>query len=150
MTPLLRIAVGVAVLAAAGCGGTVDVAGKVTYKGKPVMYGTVLLIGADGIPKSGAIQPDGTYQVDGVKPGPAKATVSSPAPPGSPAAIAADQRAGRGGRDPNDDRKVAEAQPVSPEVAKGWFPIPDKYADPLKSGLTADVKSGQPVDLDLK
>jgi len=146
MTAFLRTALGIALLAATGCGGTADVAGKVTFQGKPVVFGTVVVIGSDGIPKSGAIQPDGTYRVRGVKTGTAQVTVSSPPPPG--VATAGKKK---GGRDEDDDRRPADAgNAVSPEVAKGWFAIPDKYADPARSGLTAEVKSGQPVDIDLK
>ena len=35
-------------------------------------------------------------------------------------------------------------------MIKSWFAIPDKYGDPAKSELTAEVKSGQPLDIDLK
>ncbi len=31
----------------------------------------------------------------------------------------------------------------------GWFPLPDKFADPATSGLTLQVGGG-PADLDLK
>lgn len=147
MTALLRTATGIAVLATAGCGGTADVAGKVTFQGKPVVFGTVVVIGGDGIPKSGPIQPDGTYRVGGVKIGPAKVTVSSPPPPG----VVPGGRKPKVGRDADDERTPADAgASVSPEVAKGWFPLPEKYADPARSGLTADAKPGQRVDLDLK
>ena len=84
--------------------------------------------------------------MSGVKLGAAKVTVSSPPPPGSR------QAAEEGhGRDADDDEQVvADETRSDPEVVKNWFPLPDKYADPAKSGLTADVKSGQPVDIDLK
>jgi hypothetical protein len=146
MRTLIGTAVGVAFLAAAGCGGgTADVAGKVTYQGKPVVFGTVLVIGPDGVPKSGAIQRDGTYRVAGVKVGAAKVSVSSPPPPGSP------KFAGRKvGRDAVDDDKVITEEPVDPEVAKSWFPIPERYADPEKSGLKADVAADRPFDIDMK
>jgi hypothetical protein len=148
MTALLRTAIGVIVLALAGCGGdTTDVSGKVTYMGKPVMFGTVQVIGSDGVPKSGPIQPDGTFRVSGVKLGPAKVMVSSPPPPGSAAAAPK----GRGARDPDDDRRPADADtPVSPEVAQGWFPIPEKYAHPDKTDLSMDIRAGQPLEIELK
>jgi hypothetical protein len=148
MTALLRTAVGIAVLALVGCGGdTADVAGKVTFQGKPVVFGTVLVIGPDGVPKSGAIQPDGTYRVSSVKTGTARVTVSSPPPPGL---IPAGKKP-RVGKEEADERMPADANnSVSPEVAKGWFPLPQKYADPELSGLTADVKAGHPVDIGLK
>jgi hypothetical protein len=145
MRALIGAAVGVVVLAAAGCGGgTADVAGKVTYQGKPVVFGTVLVIGSDGVPKAGAIQKDGTYRVSGVKLGAAKVTVSSPPPPGSRKA------APREGRDAADDERRVADEPVDPELVKSWFPLPERYADPAKSDLTTDVKPGQPFDIDLK
>ena len=146
MRALIGAAVGVAVLTAAGCGGgTADVAGKVTFQGKPVVFGTVLVIGADGVPMAGAIQKDGTYRVSGVKLGAAKVTVSSPPPPGSRKAAGR-----RGGRDVIDDERIVAEEPVDPELVRNWFPIPERYADPAKSDLATDVKPGQPFDIDLK
>jgi hypothetical protein len=147
MRTLLTIALGLAAVAAVGCGGTTSVEGKVSYQGKPVAFGSVVVIGTDNIPKSGAIQPDGGYRVSGVKPGPVKLGVSSPPPPGAQVA-----RKARLGRDADDDerRPADEERPASPEVLKAWFPLPGKYADPTQSGLTADVRSGQPVNLELK
>ena len=134
------------VFAAAGCGGgTADVSGKVTYQGKPVVFGTVVLIGPDGVPKSGPIQPDGSFRVTGVKPGAAKVAVSSPPPPGA----TLPKKGPAIGRDAGDKPPENET-PVSPEVARNWFPLPDKFADPAQSGATADVQSGKPVDIDLK
>ena len=147
MRALIAGAVSAAVLAAAGCGGgTTDVAGKVTYQGRPVVFGTVLVIGPDGVPKSGPIRKDGTFRVAGVKLGAATVTVSSPPPPGW------QQKAGgrKQGREADDGDKVVADEPVDPDVVKSWFPPPDRYADPARSDLRADVKPGQPLDLDLK
>jgi hypothetical protein len=37
-----------------------------------------------------------------------------------------------------------------PEV-KGWFPIPEKYDTPFKSGLTFTIKRGEnTIDIDLQ
>src|SRR2546425_1254655 len=50
-----------------GCGTRVgDVSGKVTYKGRPVVCGSVVLVGPDGMTKVGAINQDGSYVVKGV------------------------------------------------------------------------------------
>src|SRR5690242_8111846 len=71
----------VGLLAVAGCGaGRGTVSGKVTYKGKPVVTGTVSVIGSDGIQYAAQITPQGTYSVPDVPAGPAKFTVSSPNP----------------------------------------------------------------------
>lgn len=149
MSILIRTAAVAFALAAAGCGGgTVDVVGKVTHNGKPVVYGTVVLVGSDGLPKSGPIQPDGSFRVAGVATGTAKVSVSSPQPPGA----AAPARKPRGGRDADDEERTPPpaVAPADPEVIKGWFPLPEKYGDPAKSDLVVEVKGGQPIDLDLK
>lgn len=135
-----------ALVALAGCGGgTTDVSGKVTHQGKAVVYGTVLILSDGAQPKSGVIGPDGTFTVSGVRVGPAKVAVSSPRPPGSEPAKKA-----RAGRDGDDDKPPPEETPAAPEVIKSWFAIPDKYGDPAKSGLTVEIKAGQPLELDLK
>jgi hypothetical protein len=146
MTRHCRTLVLFAALGLAGCdGGTTDVSGTVKYKGKPVVYGTVVVLGADGQPKAGEIRPDGTFRVGGVRRGPARVAVSSPPPPGSEP-----PRKPKAGRDADDDKPIPEVPPAPPEVIKNWFPIPDKYGDPAKSELTAEVESGRPLDLDLK
>ena len=147
MTSLIRTAIAIAALSAVGCGGgTADVSGKVTFKGKPVVYGTVVVVGSDGIPKSGAIQPDGTYRVSGVTLGAARLAVTSPRPPGSQTAPK------KQGRDVDDDEKPRPdpPPPAPPEVIQNWVAIPEKYGDPAKSELTVEVKSGSPHDIDLK
>jgi hypothetical protein len=145
MTHPFRAGLGVALLALAGCGGgATDVTGTVTYQGKPVVFGTVQVIGSDGLPKSGPIQPDGTFKVSGVKLGPAKVTVSSPKPPGSASAPR------RGGRDQDDEDRRPVETPASPAVIAAWVQLPEKYGDPEKTDLKVDIKSGQPLDLDLK
>lgn len=135
---------------AAGCGSkTADVTGKVTFQGKPVVYGTVVIIGSDGLPKAGDLKPDGTYRVADVAVGPVKVAVSSPPPPGSEPPKKAKVA---GGRDAGEDDKQPPpaATPADAAVAKNWVPLPEKYGDPDKSGLTATVAAGQPLDLDLK
>jgi hypothetical protein len=70
--------------------------------------------------------------------------VSSPRPPGS-------EPAGKPrGRDDDGDKPPADETPAPPEVIKNWFPIPNKYGDPGKSELAVEVKSDQPLNIDLK
>jgi hypothetical protein len=122
-------------LAAIGCGGRGDVSGKVSYKGKLLVWGTVQFEGSDGIVKHGNIKPDGTYTVESVATGDAKAAVSSVNPQSSD--FQPIQREGQAPRKPR------------PEV-KGWFPIPEKYDTPSKSGLTYTIKGGtNTIDIDL-
>ena len=147
MRSLVRLAAAAAILAVSGCGpGTADVAGRVTYQGKPVVYGTVVFIGADGLPKAGAIQPDGTYRVTGVPLGSAKVAVSSPPPPG----VTVPGRKSKGGKDDAGKDDGIMAAPADPEIVKKWFVIPEKYGEPTLSGRTVDVKAGQLVDLNLE
>ena len=66
---------------APGCGPrTGTAAGKVTYQGKPVVWGSVTLRAADGSLHQAGINLDGTYRVDRVPAGPAQVGVSSPDP----------------------------------------------------------------------
>src|SRR5262245_2949554 len=62
---------------ACGCADTATVTGKVSYRGRPVTYGSVIFLSADKTARSGVIGPDGTYTVEGVHPGQAKVGVIS-------------------------------------------------------------------------
>jgi len=132
----------------AGCdAGVATVNGKVTFKGKPVVFGTVSIIGPDGNIQSGPIEPDGSFSVPGVKVGTGKVAVSSLKPPDG-----TDGKAKRGGRDAggNDDERAPKPEAGAPaEVIKNWFPIPAKYGDHKQSGLTVPVGDGKPVTIDL-
>jgi hypothetical protein len=139
-----RPAIAAALLAlAAGCGGRGDVSGKVTYKGKPLVWGTVQFEGSDGMLKQGNINSDGSYAVQGVKTGEAKVAVSSVNPNSSDFQP----------RLADDRQRLEEGRaPASPRSqVKGWFPIPEKYDTPHKSGLTYPIKSGDnTIDIELK
>jgi hypothetical protein len=121
---------------APGCGpGTATVAGKVTYQGKPVVWGSVTLKAADGSVHQIGLNADGTYRLDRVPVGPAKVGVSSPDP--APSARAKSL----------EDARVPAGPPPLPPGA--WFPLPAKYADPATSGVTVQVGGG-PGDIELK
>jgi hypothetical protein len=112
-----------------GCGPrAAPVTGKVSYQGKPVVWGSVTLKAADGSMHQIGINLDGTYRLDNVPIGPATVGVSSPDPAPSPRAKAlADSR----------------SRPAAPPVPPGaWFPLPDKFADPSTSGVTLQVGGG--------
>ena len=127
---------GLLALVAVGCQGKGDVAGKVTYQGKSVVFGTVQFEGSDGVVRQGNIEKDGSYAVTGVANGEAKVAVSSLNP--KSADFTPIQR--EGGAKP----------PPRPEIS-GWFPIPEKYDTPYKSGLTYTIKRGEnKIDIDLK
>ena len=127
----------------AGCGGgsVGDVSGKVTYKDKPVTSGTVVIIVKGGIPKSGTIQPDGSFRVTGVSTGDARVMVSSPP-------LVSVVGAGKGAGKPDEvSDKPAESQETStsaanPELVKTWVAIPDKYGDTNRTDLKLTVVGG--------
>jgi hypothetical protein len=131
--PLILIAV------ATGCGGnTATVSGKVTYHGRPVTSGSVIVLNDDGTAKPWVILPDSSYTVAGVKRGHVKFGVYSPDPSRARSILTK--------RDPAK-RRNAGARVASP----GWFPLPKTLGDPDKSGLECDVlASSVHHDLDLK
>lgn len=131
----------VLVLGIAGCGDPPrgDLRGSIRYHGRAVPYGTVLVIASDQQPYYGTIGLDGSYSVKQLPLGPAQVAVNSP--------------------DPSFERKLppevqaeidalrAEAGIVlPPKPPKGvWFPIPQQYSEPRKSGLTVTVTEPEVV-----
>jgi hypothetical protein len=121
--------VAVGALTLAGCGrGTGTVSGKVTLNGTALPGGLVTVHDAEGQPRNGPINKDGTYLVSNITPGPAKISIMTLSTMPNL-------------RDPNPTGK----DPLGPYVA-----IPAKYQDPSSSGFTLEVKSGsQPYDLSM-
>jgi hypothetical protein len=117
---------------ATGCGsGYGEVSGTVRYNGKPLPFGTIQFLGADGIPCSGPIQPDGTFSVQ-VPAGEAKVIISC--------------------LDESRMKRVAARSAASSGRAAplrwtrgGLSLIPRRYADWNTSGLTVLVESGKTV-----
>jgi hypothetical protein len=119
-----------------GCAGRGDVSGKVTYKGKPLVFGTVQLEAADKTLKQGIIETDGSYSIEGVPTGEAKVAVNSPNP--------------KSGDFQPLQREGQPPPPPRPDFP-GWVPIPAAYQDISKPRLTFTVKSGQNTfDIELK
>jgi hypothetical protein len=118
------------VLAAIGCGrGKGSVSGKVTYQGKPLTSGVVIFIDDKGRPSSPAtIGKDGNYLAPRVSTGAMKVAVDNPPPPSFP-------------KDKADDPTTKEAR----ARAENYIPIPKKYKEANKSGLSFDVKPGPNV-----
>ena len=143
-----------------------DVSGRITYHGKPVVCGSVIFAGPDGMTKVVNLNPDGTYLVKGVGAGRAGVAVVSqdPARPLDP--YKADQTHGKQvseptddtGRDPNAGRVIKNPPNdrtnwAEPNVDRSkWFPLPQKYELVQTSGLTVDLKPGpnEGVDFDLQ
>lgn len=121
----------------AGCGGSGDVSGKVTYKGKAVASGAVLVFASDQLPYYAEIQKDGSFAVAGVPRGEALIGVNSPDPKVLYAPVAT--------------KLGKKLPPASPPDPRNWFPLPAKAGDPTTSGLTATIVAGPNVlNLDLK
>jgi hypothetical protein len=117
-------------LACIGCGpGRGDITGQVTFQGRLVEVGSVVLLPPDKIVRSVLID-KGTYVFHNVPAGLVQFSVSSPDP--------LEQRVG--GHKPEDWQK-AEAAAVT--RAEKWFAIPAKYASFDTSGLAFEMHSGE-------
>ena len=132
----------VAVLGAAGCAGgkRASISGHVNYQGRPVTSGTVVLIGQDGQASApGNVQPDGSFSIARAPVGVDKVSFDNPPPPRTAPPV--------GKRAPADDPEYAETA----KAAAHYVPTPPKFKDPLQSGLTVEVKSGNNTcDIELK
>lgn len=128
---------GLVVLLAVGCAQsdnpkTYPVTGKVTYRGKPVVSGMVMLTPVEsGHAATGNLEKDGSFKLttfkkdDGAVPG--KYQVAVQAFPAEGAGLPGAEFAGK-----------------AP-------PVPMKYMSPASSGLTAEIKpSDNQLDLSLK
>lgn len=144
--------------------------GRVTAAGRPVTFGTVTVVAADGTTQTTTIQPDGSYALPHVPPGPVQIAVSSPEPQtvfqkavADPAATPSRNPTGtgsgttggskaktKGTKQTEADSAIAMAMPIdkappSTEGAArpehaGWFRIPGRYASPAQSGLRATLE----------
>ncbi len=138
----LVIALSAVSLAFAGCGSkpereTAIVKGTVTYKGKPLSSGSIVLVPDGGGPTAqGEIGPDGAYQMgtysltDGAIPGTHSVMILSMTAVGGATGL------------PEDSLKRGSGQTNSV--------IPEKFADLSTSGLKVEVQSGKnTVDFEL-
>src|SRR5262245_47362537 len=124
----------------AGCaGGSGEVTGKVSYKGKSVASGSVVLIGSDGAPRYSDIRQDGSFRFTGVPTGEAKLGVNSPNPMPDPHKLAMPRapvkREGRFREDP-----ITSTPTSDPSL---WFPIPNSAGDPATSRLRTTIHRGE-------
>ncbi|HZT81080.1 MAG TPA: carboxypeptidase-like regulatory domain-containing protein [Gemmataceae bacterium] len=142
-----------------GCGGpSASVSGKVTYKGQPLNGGTVVFQSTDGKwGGSSAIAEDGTYTIPKVPPGQVKIGVETKS-------VNPTVPKGGGGfmfkKGPADFKMKPPKDTAMPKDAdktfyggdtKKYVDIPEKYADPEKSGLTYTVTAGKQIhNIDLK
>jgi hypothetical protein len=135
----LTIAIGAIACLVVGCGKSVEIApieGKVTYKGQPLKFGTVMFQPmSGGQPAQGLIQPDGSFKLS-------------------------THNAGEGARLGTNQVSVRCYENQDPAKQGGQFGggqslgrllIPVKYTMASSSGLTVDVKAegNEPVVLEL-
>jgi hypothetical protein len=112
-----------------------ELSGQVSYQGKPLTSGSVVVVGEDNMPLRAAIGADGRYTVVGVPIGEVRVAVHSPNPSRRVSA-----------KDPKQKRPprpgVRPVPPPEPPPPPGWFPIPTRYGDLDKSELRTTVKAG--------
>jgi hypothetical protein len=125
-----------------------DVHGKVGYGGRPVIYGSVVLIGSDNMPVIGRINSDGTYSMGGVPVGTVRVAVVS-SDPATPRPSGTELP---GERDPKAPPPPPKYRPMAPEVDRSkWFPLPKQYELADTPGITTTIHEGDNTfDLDLK
>lgn len=126
--------------------------GKVTFKGKPLVAGTIAIVGNENRIGHGYINKDGTYEIKDAPVGEVTITVQSPSP-------------GRGGmpppqpppgvKNPGIPSMPKEFVPGGAEektaLPRDYEPAPAKYGKVETSDLKYTVKSGvQTIDIDLK
>ena len=133
-----------------GCETKTSVSGKVTYQGAPVTAGSVTLVASSGNVYTGNLNPDGTFTIPDVPTGDVQVAVvganaagGNKPPPARGAGPVGAKGVGRG-----EGAGNPEALPPPP-VATGPV-LPKQYGDPRTSGLTAKVKAGEPLNIDLK
>jgi hypothetical protein len=138
------LAIGVAVaVVASGCGtSTTPVSGTVTYRGKTVVWGNVSIVASDNMHYSADINEDGTFSIPKIPTGPCKIGVTSQNPNGDPAPSPMAKK-NLGSAAP---RKDASANRPKPPPGK-WFEIQDMYRDPVTSGLTGEIRKGEPLNV---
>ena len=126
------VAAGFALLLAAllsGCGRRGELSGTVTYEGNPVRFGTVVVLGGDGLAKYGNLDPEGRYHVQDLGTGECRIGVASPDP----------------------SQMTDLPADIKQQAIKVWFQVPTKYMHPKELGLTYSLRSGlNEYDIELK
>lgn len=119
------------------------VTGKVTFRGKPVYTGAVIIVGKDGIAAAGPIETDGTYVVQKAPVGDVAVGVISKDP-----VYLHQMTMLRSTRTPVPASALRASTGFE---RKKWFPIPKEYEEPVHSGLSFSVKKGNnQFDIELK
>lgn len=129
-------------LSAAGCLGgkpTGTVSGKVSYQDKPVPAGClVTFISNEGFAALGTVDDQGSYQL---------VMAGNPQVPVASYNVSVTFPGEQGPTMTEDEERLYMAG--DPEMVKKFkpqfrkAPFPDKYSDPILSGLTYDIKAGE-------
>jgi hypothetical protein len=144
----------VSTMSITGCGGKTKVTGKVTYNGKPVVWGSVTMVDSTGAYHSGDIDLSGNYSIDNVPSGPVKIAVNSPNPVDPRKGNAGGDKPAKANLDDPREKFLASQggketpKPLPPEGA--WMKLPDSAGDPNTSGLSGTVKSGEALNIEVK
>jgi len=134
-------AVLVAVVGLTGCGGgKADVTGRVTFRGKPVVYGSIMMVAPDGTTVVGPIR-DGNYSISGIKTGEVMIGVISHDP-----TVAQKVHSARWAK---VTRGIETAVPTVGVDKKKWFPLPRHLEEPETSGIRVVLK-GSTQDINLE
>ena len=133
LTALLTAGIG-------GCSSKASVSGKVTYQGRHVTHGSVIVVSADSSARSAAIHSDGSFTIGGLPPGKARLGVVSRDPAKGRSIFPREAAVG--------SLKTQGKRPQKVTVNKEWFPLPSNLEDPATSGLVYTVVPG-PMHWDL-
>ncbi|MBM4069309.1 MAG: carboxypeptidase regulatory-like domain-containing protein [Planctomycetes bacterium] len=145
----VTVAMFIAALAVAGCGkSSGSLSGNVSYQGKPVTGGVMLLVDAKGRNFPASLNADGTYKCPEIPPGDYTVTINTSALKGTDnqegtAKMLEKQGLGNdaGSKQPKDLAKVKEMSTGAGKLVS----IPPKYASTTTSTLTVKVEGGKQI-----
>ena len=146
----IRCSLVLVLLVLVGCGsGTGAVTGRVTFQGKPVVSGSVVMLGADNKLVSGPLDAEGRYAINGVPLGTVQVAVVSP----NPAPPRLSKRREKMIKLLEEKKDVQDSPaPAAPKVdSSKWYPLPKQYELADTSGITTTIHSGDNTfDIELK
>jgi len=114
-------------------GGKAKVTGRVTMQGRPVIWGSVVLVGENGQSVVGRIEPDGTFTVANAPTGEVAVAITSPDP--------LIQHYATQIKTSRERIPVKQWAPLTIDRSQ-WFVLPSRYEDAKTSGLTLSLKRG--------